>query len=190
MRKPNKEKLERWFLQACGNPTPAQASALGKVFITVGVGIVAKNILTLWPSIWATSICVTIFCIMLVLAIKYFRLVPRFKWFIKGLPALFIGGMLNYTAMFANGGYMPSVIRTPESARGIYIPLEGANFIYLGDWIGGGFSPGDIVLTATFVAMVVVYLRWGRASPNIESKLAGTAQAIPQEPTLPERTQN
>lgn len=152
-----KQKLEKVVLAACGNPTPEQALALGKVLLIMGIALAAKMILVRFPSLWATSINVIIFVLMILLLIRYLRLTTH-RWFIKALPALFIGGMLNYTVLFANNGYMPSVLRTPESASGIYIPLDGASLPYLSDWIWRGMSPGDLIMFAGLLTVPVIHI--------------------------------
>ena len=138
--------------------TPEQQRWMARVLLVVGIAVIARPVLNLWPSTGTVLIMGAIFVVALLCYAKLISVAPDLREMVKWLIPLSVGGSLNFSVRLANGGFMPAA--NQATTRGIYIPMDGANFIYLGDWIAGFISPGDIVVLAAFVGIMVTLI-WG-----------------------------
>ena len=136
--------------------TPEQQKWMPRLLLVVGIVLVARPILNLWPSTATVLIMGAIFAVALLCYAKFILVTPNRRGLVKWLIPLSVGGSLNFSVRLANGGFMPSANQV--TTRGIYIPMDGANLIYLGDWIAGFISPGDFVVLAAFVGMMVTLI--------------------------------
>lgn len=96
------------------------------------------------PSIGMTVIGIFLFLGLAVFYAKQPVLRPTLKW----AWLILAGGCLNFAAILANGGIMPY----PHV-------MSAAWWVWLGDWIGGLVSPGDILMTIGFVGIVAMLIR-------------------------------
>lgn len=92
------------------------------------------------PSIAMTVVGILLF---IGLAIFYVKQLPELKPTRRWASLVFIGGCLNFAATLANGGQMPM----PKI-------MSAAWWVWLGDWIGGFASPGDILMLIGFIGIV------------------------------------
>jgi len=140
--------------------TPEQQEWLTKTLLLMAIALIARTILDLWPSTGTVLIKAATFAAALLCYAKLISLTPNRRGLIKWLIPLSVGASLNYSVCLANGGFMPSANQV--TTRGIYIPMDGANLIYLGDWIAGFISPGDFVVLAAFVGIMLTLIRPSR----------------------------
>lgn len=94
--------------------------------------------------------------------VEYSRssLLKRVLW--AGVGLMVVGAVMNAIVIVANNGYMP--VTSLEEVKGSWMPAEGARMMWLGDWIGGVASLGDVV------ACVGVFLVFGVASRMVGSR--------------------
>jgi hypothetical protein len=142
-----KEKVKAW-----GQVTPAQGAALAKALLIIGLGLVTKPLLDMWPSIGSTITRGAIFAVAIILCLRMVQIMPSLKIYKPWFIPLCTGAFLNWLVVLANGGFMPSTCQ--EVANGFYIPMEGARLTFLGDWIFGFVSPGDVLMILAFVGIV------------------------------------
>lgn len=110
-----------------------------------------------WPSMWLSLIIIVALAGAAIYLTKLVASIPKHRAHVAPFTIIFIGGFLNQVARAANNGFMPAV--GVGVVKGTYCPLDGANFAYLGDWIFGFISPGDIILIVAFFGIVATMLR-------------------------------
>ena len=135
-----------------GQITPAQGAALAKALIIIGLALVTKPLLDMWPSIGSTVVRGAIFAVAIILCLRAVRITPSLKIYKPWFIPLCAGAFLNWLVVLANGGFMPSTCQ--EIADGFYIPMEGARLTFLGDWLWAFVSPGDVLMILAFVGIV------------------------------------
>ena len=70
-----------------------------------------------------------------------------------------VGGVLNMVVKTANGGYMP-VWGLPITYR-YWMPMDGAaKLSWMGDWLFGGYSVGDILVLMGLLWLVYCAAKW------------------------------
>ena len=151
-----KAEAKNYLAKLWGQISPEQGAALAKAMMVIGLAILVRPILGMWPSTGAVLIRVVFSMSAVVCCIRFAQLMPGLHRTIKWFIPLSVGLALNFSVMLANGGFMPSVGRHITS--GICCPLEGANLVYLGDWIWRGISPGDILLIVAFFGIIATMI--------------------------------
>ena len=141
--------------------SPAQKAWMTQAMAGVGLLFLWKAAQGTWPSITLAALGVTVYAAATVAFCQFTNSLPRFRPVLPWCAVAFAGGFLNFAVFLANGGYMPAVGLTEP--RGLHAPMEGARLAILADWIIGGISPGDVLLIACGVAIVVVLVRQWRA---------------------------
>lgn len=154
-----------------GQLSPEQGAALAKTMMVIGLAILVRPILDMWPSTGAVLIRVVFSIAAVVCCIGFVQLVPNLRGTVKWFILSSVGLALNFSVMLANGGFMPTVGRHITS--GIYCPLEGANLVYLGDWIWRGISPGDILLIVAFFGIIATMIT-NRRQQAVEAGMTTT----------------
>ena len=114
-----------------------------------------------WPSVGLAVYGAYVYAAGAVTFLQVTNSLPRFRPVLPWCAGAFAGGFLNFAVILANGGYMPAVGLTEP--RGLHAPMEGARLAILADWIMGGISPGDVLLMACGVGIVVTLVRQWRA---------------------------
>ena len=143
-----KEKASKFW----GQITPEQGAALSKALLIIGLALVTRPLLDMWPSIGSTITRGAIFAVVIILFLRMVQIMPSLKIYKRWFIPLCAGAFLNWLVVLANGGFMPSTCQ--EIADGFYIPMEGARLTFLGDWIFTFVSPGDVLMFLAFVGIV------------------------------------
>jgi len=96
------------------------------------------------PSIYMTVLGIFLF---IALAVFYVKEMPMARQTLKWAWLILIGAGMNFAAILANGGTMP-------------IPKVMSPFwwIWLGDWLPMGFSPGDVLMIIGFIGVTVTLI--------------------------------
>lgn len=154
----------RQMIKGIQGLTPEQTSWFIRALLAIGLVVILRPVLDMWPSITTALIRGALFCVALVPCLRLLRATPILRKYIPSLIPLCIGSFLNWIVVLANMGYMPAEGITAIS--GFYCPMNGASLPYLGDWIFGFMSPGDIIIFAA-LAMVVGVMIGKRRQENI-----------------------
>jgi len=125
-----------------------------------GLAVLWRVAQTASPSIPMTVYGITVCTAASVALLRFFNSVPGYRPILRWIAGGAVGALMNFAALLANGGYMPVAGRTEIS--GLHAPMEGARLAILADWIIGGISPGDVLLIACGVGIVVVLVRQWR----------------------------
>lgn len=96
------------------------------------------------PSIGMTVVGIFLF---IALAVFYTKGVPPVRATRKWALLIFLGAGLNFAAIIGNNGMMPY----PHI-------MSSAWWVWLGDWIAGIISPGDILMVIGFFGIVATLL--------------------------------
>ena len=116
---------------------------------------------TFWPSTGLAVAGTVTYAVAIVSLLHFLNSIPRYRPALPWCAGAAVGALLNFVVMAANGGYMPAVGLTEP--QGLHAPMDGARLAILADWIMGAISPGDVLLIACGVAIVVVLVRqWRR----------------------------
>jgi len=126
-----------------------------------GLGWLWRAAQGLWPSIPMAVLGLAIYIASALFFVRLVHSFPRLRPVIPWFAGAAVGALLNLVVLIANGGYMPAVGLTEP--RGLHAPMEGARLAILADWIMGGISPGDVLLIACGLGIVVVLVRQWRA---------------------------
>jgi hypothetical protein len=89
--------------------------------------------------------------------VKFLATIQMSARTIGWLVLLLLGGMLNFTVVMANKGFMPCVLEA--TIEGNYCPASGAHLAHLGDWLFKFVSPGDIVILVGAIGLVILAMR-------------------------------
>lgn len=118
------------------------------------------------PSIGMTVVGISLF---IALAVFYLKEVPPIRTTRKWAAFIFVGASLNFAAIIGNGGMMPY----PHI-------MSSAWWVWLGDWIVGHISPGDILMVIGFcgVTASLVISQW---STGGKIQATGLTDETPQE---------
>jgi len=141
--------------------SPAQKAWMTQAMVGVGLLFLWKAAQGAWPSITLAALGVTVYAAATVAFLQFINSIPKYRPILPWCAGAFAGGFLNFAVILANGGYMPAVGLTEP--RGLHAPMEGARLAILADWIMGGISPGDVLLIACGVGIVVLLVRQWRA---------------------------
>jgi len=139
-----------------GQITPEQGAALAKALLIIGLALVTRPLLNMWPSIGSTVTRGAIFVVAIILCLRMVQITPNLRIYKPWFIPLCAGAFLNWLVVLANGGFMPSTCQ--EVADGFYIPMEGARLTFLGDWIFSFVSPGDVLMLAALVGIVATMM--------------------------------
>ena len=115
-----------------------------KILLVLLIAVFWRIAQCLWPGIGMTIAGITIFVGLAIFYAKQPILRPTLK--LAWLVAL--GAGLNFAATLANGGMMP-------------IPhiMSSAWWVWLGDWLPGMVSPGDILMIVGFFGIAITVIR-------------------------------
>jgi len=135
--------------------TPEQTKWVAITGILIGVGIIAKGFWMIQPGMTTGSIELVIFASIAICCVRLTATTPALHKYLKWAMLVFVGGILNFTVILANGGFMPTsyTIVLPS-----YIPMEGATLAYLGDWLWLGASLGDVLMVVAFVGVIATLI--------------------------------
>jgi len=134
---------------------------LAQALAFAGAMVLWRPAQTVWPSIPLAAYGFAVYAAGTVVFFRLINSIPKYRPILPWCAGAFAGGFLNFAVIIANGGYMPAVGLTEP--RGLHAPMEGARLAILADWIMGGISPGDVLLMACGVGIVVVLVRQWRA---------------------------
>ena len=127
----------------------------------VGLLLLWRPTQTAWPSIPMTVLGCAIHAAGTVAFFHFINSIPKYRPILPWFAGAAVGALLNLVVLIANGGYMP--VAGLEQVKGLHAPMEGARLAILADWIMGGISPGDVLLIACGVGIVVTLVRQWRA---------------------------
>lgn len=105
--------------------------------------------------------------IVILFLLIYREIFKKHPFLLKvGMALILMGMVANTIVVFANGGYMPSEGREVIGWR--WMPMEGATLTWLGDYLFGGWSPGDMgILAGLFLQGIgIVKLHLERKGEN------------------------
>ena len=151
------EKLKSQTQKSWARPSSEQLLWVARAMMIIGLALVSRAVRDTWPSITTTLIAATIFTALMIYCLKITKSPPPLQKIGKWLILLLVAGWLNNAALLANGGFMPSACQ--DIVSGIYCPMAGANLPYLGDWLWGFVSPGDVLMVVAFVGIVATLIR-------------------------------
>ena len=103
------------------------------------------------PSLWGTIFGLACLAFVSLSLAKIIR-IPRIPFVL-----LIVGGLLNFAVLLANKGFMPCIL--VEGVEGKYISMYEARLTFLGDWIGGFVSPGDVLVVIGAIGLIGAILR-------------------------------
>lgn len=132
---------------------------LTKGLVCIGLGFLWRATQITWPGIPVTLIGLAIFAAMVIYFIKISQQSPQLRGTTRWVVLVLIGGCLNFTAILANHGYMPVI---PQAAIANIFQGGLSTFYwytYIGDWIGGRMSPGDVLMIVGFLAVGLTIIR-------------------------------
>lgn len=111
-------------------------------FIVLGLNALAWRIVaSLSPSIPLTVVGILLVIAITIFYVKQFPMARQTLTWAWLIP---FGAGLNFAAMIGNGGMMPYVH-----------VMSSAWWVWLGDWIGGVTSPGDILVVIGIFGILI-----------------------------------
>jgi hypothetical protein len=110
----------------------------------VGIALLWRVAQWLAPS---TYMAIVGIYLLIALAMLYVQKMPMAKQTLKWASLIFLGGGLNLAATIGNGGMMPY----PHV-------MSSAWWVWLGDWLPGMFSPGDILVLTGFFGVAITLI--------------------------------
>lgn len=69
-----------------------------------------------------------------------------------------VGGILNMVVKIVNDGYMPVLGLTGTEKH--WVPMNGAKLVWLGDWLVGDYSIGDLLVIAGVFWIIYCLVKW------------------------------
>jgi len=142
-----------------GQATPEQLLWVSRVLFFTGCAMLWRAFQTVQPGTILAMVGLGVFAASAVCYVNLVIRTPRLQGAMRWSVLLLAGGVLNYAVIIANGGYMPAV--SQYSVAGMYCPIDGANLVWLADWIFGFVSPGDVLIIAGALGMAAA-LTWQR----------------------------
>jgi len=85
--------------------------------------------------------------LLIALAMFYIKEMPMVKQTLKWAWLIFLGAGLNFAAIIGNGGQMPY----------LHV-MSSAWWVWLGDWLPGMTSPGDILMIVGFLGTAITLI--------------------------------
>lgn len=77
-----------------------------------------------------------------------------------------VGGILNMTVRISNHGYMPVLNLTIVDK--LWMPMNGAKLTWMGDWLVGGYSIGDVLMLAGLLWIAYCITKWRVMSTSVD----------------------
>ncbi len=113
-----------------------------------GVAVLWRTAQWLSPSIYMAVVGIFLF---IGLAVFYVQQFPMARHTLRWAWLIVAGAGMNFAAILANGGMMPY----PHI-------MSSAWWVWLGDWLPGMFSPGDVLMIIGFagVAVKLITMQW------------------------------
>jgi hypothetical protein len=113
------------------------------------------------PGIGTALILGGVSILLLCAYLKIAERVLRFREVLSWVVLLFTGVWLNLVVLLANGGFMPATGSWWGLHFGIlhigdiYCPMASARLPWLGDWIFGFISLGDLLVFVALIGFVI-----------------------------------
>ena len=153
------QRLKEKASKSWGRLTPDQKRWLGWGVIFAATGCLWRLAQTLHPTLGLSVVGATLFAAITLYCVGLPRVTPALYGIRVHLALFLTGGWLNWVASLANRGFMPVAVQ--EAVAAIY--RKGLThtywWLYIGDWIGGAISPGDILIIAGFLGIIITILR-------------------------------
>jgi len=110
----------------------------------LGIALLWRLAQWLAPSVYMAIVGIYL---LIGLAMLYIKEMPMAKQTLKWAWLIFFGAVLNFAAIIGNGGQMPYVH-----------VLSRTWWAWLGDWLPGMLSPGDILMIIGFLGVAITLI--------------------------------
>jgi len=110
----------------------------------LGIAVLWRLAQWLAPSVYMAVVGIYL---LIGLAMLYLNEMPMARQTLKWAWLIFLGAGLNFAAIIGNGGQMPY----PHV-------MSSAWWVWLGDWLPGMLSPGDVLMIIGFLGVAITLI--------------------------------
>jgi len=137
--------------------SPGQKRWVATTAAAIVLSLLMRYVWKLAPSIVTSSLVAVTLLIAVGYCMKLLTIIPTGRRIRGWLVLILLGGILNFSAVLANRGFMPCT--NVYYTYGVYCPLDSARLSYLGDWLYGFVSPGDIIMLVSFIGAFLTMVK-------------------------------
>jgi len=160
-----KQRLAAYLARIKAQATPAQRAWVSWALALTGCIMLWRAAMTVRPGAALSMIGLMVFTIGAVCYVNLIFHSPRLKVAGKWSLVVMAGGFCNFAVIIANNGYMPA--GSQYVVAGMYRPIDGANLVWLADWIFGCVSPGDVLMIAGAMGILAALVRRRTSGPRL-----------------------